>query len=136
MNCPRDNTPLNTEILRGIEAARCNSCTGVWLDLDELDKLEATVPSTEAERRATIEYGERPSDLKCPKCRKQMTTFDYRAHAVELEGCAEHGYWLDAGEDSRVRDIIAERVQDLARSADAEASWGKFLGGLRRGKKR
>jgi Zn-finger nucleic acid-binding protein len=112
----------------------CPECNGRWLDYGELDQLEATVKSTEEERRATVQFGERPGELKCPVCEKTMTTFQYRAHAVEIDVCPEeHGYWLDAGEEGRVRDIIAERVRDLARSANAEAGWGKFLGGIRRG---
>jgi Zn-finger nucleic acid-binding protein len=121
----------------GIEIDHCRSCNGRWLDGDELDRLEATVASTEAERRATIEYSERPGELDCPKCGKRMKQFNYRAYELELDACADgHGYWLDAGEDGRVRDIIAERVRDLQRSASAEAAWGSFLGGLRRGKKK
>ena len=136
MNCPRDNTPLNVETQMEIEIDHCRSCNGRWLDGGELDKLEATVASTEAERRATIEYSERPGELDCPKCSKRMKQFNYRAYELELDACPDgHGYWLDAGEDGRVRDIIAERVRDLKRSADAEVAWGSFLGGLRRGKK-
>jgi len=41
-----------------------------------------------------------------------MTAFNYRAYNLELDVCSqEHGYWLDAGEDGRVRDIIEERVR-------------------------
>jgi Zn-finger nucleic acid-binding protein len=137
MNCPRDNIALNVETQLGIEVDHCPACNGRWLDAHELDQLEATVESTEAERRATIEYGEIKSELKCPKCDKQMTQFNYRAYDLELDTCPDgHGYWLDAGEGGRVRDIIAERVRDLARSADAEAGWSSFLGGLRGGKKK
>ena len=39
--------------------------------------------------------------------------------------------WLDAGEADRVRDLIQQRVRDLNRAANAEASWGGFLGKLR-----
>lgn len=136
MNCPRDNTPLKIESHMGIEVDRCAACNGRWLDNAELDQLEATVTSTEAERRATIEYGEITSELKCPRCDKKMKQFNYRAYDLELDACPDdHGYWLDSGEEGRVRDIIAERVRDLARSADAEAGWSSFLGGLRRKKK-
>lgn len=132
MKCPRDGTDMTSEQVRGIQVDRCSKCSGIWLDLDELDKLESTVTSTEEERRATVMYGERPSELKCPICDKQMITFDYRAHAVEVDTCLDHGWWLDAGEDSRVREIIAERVHDLQRSSAAEAGWRSFLGGLHR----
>jgi hypothetical protein len=63
-----------------------------------------------------------------------MTSFNYRAYNLELDACeSDHGWWLDAGEEARVRDVIQERVKGLSRAASAEAAWGKFLGGLRGG---
>ena len=57
-----------------------------------------------------------------------MKAFNYRAYNLELDTCPEeHGYWLDSGEEGRVRDIISERVRGLQRSASAEAAWGGFL---------
>ena len=137
MKCPRDNTMLAVETHHGIEVDHCPTCNGRWLDHHELDQLEATVASTEEERRATITYGERRSDLKCPVCGEVMKAFNYRAYNLELDVCTqEHGYWLDAGEDGRVRDIIEERVRGLARSATAEAAWGGFLAKLKGGRGR
>ncbi len=133
MNCPRCRADLIAQQqYHGIEVDRCPSCDGRWLDLDELDQLEATVPSTPEERRATIRYAERQSELSCPKCGKRMAAFNYRAYNLELDACDEHGFWLDAGEEARVRDIIQERVRGLARAATAEAAWGRFLSGLKR----
>ncbi len=61
-----------------------------------------------------------------------MVAFNYRAYNLEIDTCSEeHGFWLDAGEGGKVKDIIEERVKDLARSADAETAWAGFLGGLR-----
>jgi Zn-finger nucleic acid-binding protein len=135
MQCPRDGTELKIEHHRGIEVDHCPACNGRWLDNHELDQLEATTMSTEEQRRATITYGERMSDLKCPKCSKKMRVFNYRAYDLELDMCEdEHGYWLDSGEEGRVRDIIDERVRDLARSEQAENAWGKFMSGLRKKK--
>ncbi len=133
MKCPRDGAELIVEHHMDIEVDRCPTCNGRWLDHHELDQLEATA-AAEAERRATIEYGERLGELKCPVCEKTMTAFDYRAQSLELDVCPDgHGYWLDSGEEGRVRDIISQRVRDLGRAAGAEASWGSFLGGIRRG---
>ena len=134
MNCPRDNVELHVDQHRGIEVDRCPTCNGRWLDREELDQLEATVKSTVEERTATIEYSNRASELACPKCGGPMHTFNYRAYSLELDACeAGHGYWLDAGEEGRVRDIIDERVKGLERAASAEASWDKFLDGMRGG---
>ena len=135
MQCPRCHAELAVEKeYHGIEVDRCPSCEGRWLDPDELDQLEATVPSTPEERRATVKYAERKSELACPRCGKQMTAFNYRAYNLELDACEDgHGWWLDAGEEARVREIVQERVRGLARAASAEAAWGHFLGGLRGG---
>jgi Zn-finger nucleic acid-binding protein len=132
MKCPRDDTELKIEHHHGIEVDHCPTCNGRWLDHHELDHLEATVPSTEEERVATIQYARRDSELNCPVCEKQMVAFNYRAYNLELDTCEEkHGFWLDAGEDGRVRDIIEERIKGLQRSSSAEASWDGFLDGLR-----
>jgi Zn-finger nucleic acid-binding protein len=132
MKCPRDNVDLVVEHHHGIEVDHCPTCNGRWLDHQELDHLEATVPSTEAERVATIQYARRESELNCPVCGNQMMAFNYRAYNLELDTCEEkHGFWLDAGEDGRVRDIIEDRIKGLQRSSSAEASWDSFLDGLR-----
>ena len=134
MQCPREGTELVVEReYHGIEVDRCPSCNGRWLDHEELDHLEATVPSTPEERRATVKYAERQSELACPRCGGTMTAFNYRAYNLELDACDEHGWWLDAGEEARVREIVQERVRGLARATSAEAAWGHFLGGLRGG---
>ena len=132
MKCPRCDSELVVEHHRSIEVDHCPACNGRWLDHHELDQLESTVPSTPEERRATVRYGERKSDLNCPVCGKRLTAFNYRAYNLELDACdQEHGYWLDAGEEGRVRDIIDERVRGLARATAAEAAWGRFLSGLK-----
>ena len=135
MQCPRDETELAIEHMHGIEVDHCPTCNGRWLDHHELDLLEA-VRANEEERRATIEYSKRASELNCPVCGKQMLAFNYRAYDLELDTCEdEHGFWLDAGEEGRVHDIIDERVQGLKRTASAEAAWGSFLQGLKGGDK-
>ena len=134
MLCPRCKVELQIEHHHGIEVDHCLSCNGRWLDHHELDELEATVPSTTEQRRATIRYAKKESELNCPKCGKRMTAFNYRAYDLELDTCEdEHGFWLDAGEEGRVRDIIEERIQGLSRAASAEAAWDGFLERLRGG---
>jgi Zn-finger nucleic acid-binding protein len=131
VKCPRDQVDLVAETHHGIEVDRCPTCSGRWLDHHELDQLEATVPSTEEQRLATIQYARRDSDLDCPACGRRMLAFNYRAYDLELDACEEqHGFWLDAGEEGRVRDIVAERVRGLRRAAGAEAAWSRFLDGL------
>ena len=129
LKCPRDETELKIEHHKGIEVDHCPTCNGRWLDHHELDQLEALAAPDEDTRKAMVEYAKRPSDLKCPVCEKQMRAFNYRAYNLEIDTCEdEHGFWLDAGEEGRVRDIMEERVRGLARASSAEEAWGKFLG--------
>jgi Zn-finger nucleic acid-binding protein len=132
MLCPRDNTDLLIEHHQGIEVDHCPTCNGRWLDQEELGHLEATVASDD-ERSGTIEYSKRAGELKCPKCQKTMRAFNYRAVNLEIDTCEDgHGFWLDAGEEGKVRDVMEDRVRGLARSATAEQAWGDFLGRLRK----
>ena len=131
MRCPRDDTELREERMHGIEIDHCPTCNGRWLDHDELDRLEAT-RADEDVRRATIQFTNRPSELACPVCGETMTAFNYRGYDLDLDTCEqEHGFWLDAGEEGKVRDVIDERVKRLKRAAKAEGAWEGFLDDLR-----
>lgn len=131
MDCPRGHGALIVEHHAGIEVDRCETCGGRWLDAHELDALEATVAHEDA-RRGMVAYARRPSELRCPVCGRPMVAFNYRANNLELDTCPdEHGYWLDAGESDRVRDLVEQRVRDLDRAATAEASWRGFMEKLR-----
>ena len=133
MQCPRDGAELQVEHVHGIEVDHCPQCNGRWLDHHELDELEAT-RADEEERRGMVQYAQRYSELNCPVCGERMTAFNYRAYDLELDTCrCEHGFWLDAGEGGRVRDIIDDRIRGLKRGASAEAAWSGFLDGLRGG---
>jgi len=123
MNCPRDGAILHTEREHGVEVDRCATCKGAWYDYDELAELEATV-ADEDQRLGTIEYSKHESRIECPVCAAPMHAFNYRAYNLELDACAEgHGWWLDAGESDRVREIMQERVRGLRRSASAQKAW-------------
>jgi Zn-finger nucleic acid-binding protein len=130
MQCPRCNVELRVEHHAGIEVDHCPQCNGRWLDHHELDELEAKTVPDAGVRRGMITYAKRDSELKCPVCGKQMVAFNYRANPLELDTCEdEHGFWLDAGEEGRVADLIEDRVRGLNRAATAEQAWGEFLRG-------
>jgi Zn-finger nucleic acid-binding protein len=128
LSCPRDASALTEHRVQGIPVDRCDTCQGIWLDLDELDALEATEADAD-ERRATVQFSQRPSELSCPVCGRPMQTFNYRAHSLELETCDEHGYWLDHGEDRQVLQVIQERKRSLRRVPGAEAAWDSARSG-------
>jgi uncharacterized protein len=125
LNCPRDASELAQGKEHDIEIDRCPTCQGAWYDYDELEALETTV-ADDNDRRGMIDYAKRDSELNCPVCQKKMRAFNYRAYNLELDACAEgHGFWLDAGESARVREVMRERVSGLQRAASAEHAWDR-----------
>lgn len=131
MQCPRCNVELLIEHHQGIEVDHCPSCNGRWLDHHELDQLERATVEDEDALRGMVQYAQRESELNCPVCGKRMLAFNYRANPLELDTCEdEHGFWLDAGEEGRVSDLIEQRVRDLNRAASAEDAWSEFLSGV------
>ena len=131
MDCPRDGVTLEIKDHEGIEVDSCPQCEGMWLDHPELDQLEDT-RFDEDDSKGTVAYALRASDIACPQCSGPMRTFNYRAYDLPLDVCeAEHGFWLDKGEETRVLELMDKRIKDLKRSGSAEAEWGKMLGRLK-----
>jgi Zn-finger nucleic acid-binding protein len=58
-----------------------------------------------------------------------LTEFQYRLYDLRLDYCAEnnHGFWLDAGEDERVMELMHKRAADIQRKVDAESAWKQTL---------
>ena len=130
MESPRCKVGLKTRSYKGIEIDQCPKCTGMWLDHPELDQLEDTVLSDD-EIKGMMMYARRESDISCPKCDQVMTTFNYHAYNLPIDFCqAEHGFWLDGGEEKRVLELMEKRTEDLSRTASAEKEWSRLLQGV------
>ena len=127
MNCPRCNTGLKVDEHKGIEVDQCPKGHGMWLDYPELDQLEDKA-FDEDDRKGTLMYAIRDSDISCPKCAERMKTFNYRAYDLPIDVCEkEHGFWLDTGEEDRVLELMKQRIKDLNRASAAEVEWSGFL---------
>lgn len=132
MNCPLGHGPLQPEAHGGLDVEACSICGGEWLQHEQLALLEQTTVNDPIVLAGTIEYDANPVDRLCPVCAKQMYEFDYRANPLEIDACPDgHGYWLDGGEESRVREAVRQRARDLNRAASAEATFGGFLTKMR-----
>lgn len=131
MHCPHDGSDLETCERYGLSLDRCPQCDGLWLDYAELDELEDTV-FPEDEFKGTLIFSDAETALACPVCGQSLKAFQYRLHSLVVEHCPQmHGFWLDAGEEVRVRELLKERAKALAEKVRAEAEWGKLLRRLR-----
>ncbi len=131
MDCPKCGSNLKVTKHKGIEVDRCVSCEGMWLDYPELDQLEDTVLDIDEQKGSMITRpGE--SEITCPKCQGPMQQFRYRYDELWLDVCvAEHGFWLDQGEEKRVLEMMEQRTKDLKRIPRAEEDWARLLGRVR-----
>ena len=131
MKCPKCDGELKPEKQGNIIVQRCDGCSGIWLSYPELQEVEDTVWSDE-KLKGTLEFNENPSTLKCPECGKQMVKFEYRYSNLQLDTCPDmHGFWLDKGEEERIKEIMGEDKSDYERKIKAEDQWGNLLNHMR-----
>jgi Zn-finger nucleic acid-binding protein len=134
MKCPDCNAQLAQKKRDGVEMEICPSCNGMWLTRDELTQLEDEVFDFGDNEKGSLMLGCDPSSRKCPQCAKPMKTFEYREYGLQLDFCEDqHGFWLDAGEDKRVLDLMKEEEKNLGRTVLAQDRFAAHLRFLRSG---
>jgi Zn-finger nucleic acid-binding protein len=134
--CAVCGTPMHTIHHEGVELDACPAGCGVWLDPGELRQVVASedqprprvqqLDELERARGATAEVMSQVASeavRPCPRCGGALRKRDYPGSTVVMDVCAEHGYWLDAGELQRI-EAFAEGTRALAneggRRADGE----------------
>jgi len=128
MNCPKCDGILVKKSYKGIiEVDACPNCRGMWLDFDELDRLE-DVSFDQDEYKGSLIHRKAETEYHCPHCEAKLQEFQYRLYDLRLDYCENgHGFWLDAGEDVRVMGIMAVRAAEIQRKVDAETEWQSIL---------
>jgi len=131
MECPKCGAQLIKKYYKGmLEVDYCPICRGMWLDFNELDKLEDTVYAEDGFKGSLI-HRESEVTSKCPVCSAHLLEFQYRLYDLKLDACPQqHGFWLDAGEDERVLQIMRAQRDRIARKTEAETDWKHTLFGL------
>jgi uncharacterized protein len=131
MDCPGCGSTLEKKSYRGIEVDQCPGCRGMWLDIYELDELEDKAFDVD-DLKAELAHSSEPTERHCPHCGSRLQGFQYGGYSLELECCERgHGYWLDAGEEKKVLELMRQRANNIVRKFEAEAEWDKTLRRLR-----
>ena len=128
MKCPKCDGMLVKKSYKAIiEVDACPNCRGMWLDFDELDRLE-DVTFDQDEYKGSLIHRAAETSYSCPCCESNLREFQYRLYDLRLDYCEnKHGFWLDAGEDVRVMGIMATRAAEIQRKVDAETEWQSIL---------
>ena len=134
MKCPNCGADLIAAERDGLAVEACPSCNGMWLTPQELNDLEDETFRLGDEEKGTLVFSSDASTRACPDCGQRLRTFEYRLYDLDLDYCeAGHGFWLDAGEDKRVLQLMSEEQARLKRSGRAEDAWKAHLRHLRSG---
>ncbi|MBV9548259.1 MAG: zf-TFIIB domain-containing protein [Alphaproteobacteria bacterium] len=134
MKCPACGAPLGQKTRDGVEMEVCDSCGGMWLTSQELAELEDEVFDFGDDEKGSLMLGSAPSSKKCPQCGKQLQSFKYRLYELNMEFCDEgHGFWLEAGEDKRVLELMKDEEKNLGRKVIAEDRFAAHMRYLRSG---
>lgn len=132
MKCPRCHSDLTPTKRDGVDMETCPSCQGMWLTSQELTRLEDEVFDLGDDEKGSLVFSPAATTDPCPQCGQPMQRFGYRLYDVEMDFCpAAHGFWLDAGEDKRVLDIMKKEERDLERTVLAQDKWATRLKHLR-----
>jgi Zn-finger nucleic acid-binding protein len=134
VKCPIDGSELERTTAHDVPAALCGTCHGLWIERDDFAKLEDEAFDLGDQEKGTMVFESEATDHPCPECGVALRSFQYRMYDLELELCpVGHGYWLTAGEDDRVLELMLLEENDLKRSEKAEGRWKRLLGRLRSG---
>ncbi|MGH1433862.1 MAG: zf-TFIIB domain-containing protein [Lewinella sp.] len=106
MNCPRCKVSMQLETIKEknyqLEIDRCPQCDGIWLDFEEMKKLESIVEPVAWEVRQIPPQVDQLIGLYCPRCPDSplLIKADHpRDRHVIIDYCKKcQGTWLDPGE--------------------------------------
>jgi len=122
-NCPVDDFTLSEESYEGyFKIDRCPTCRGVWLDKDELKKIQGlqindyrealAEPENNVARAFALAQSRQEKPYKCVKCDATLTKKEYAYNSqIQIDSCPNGcGMWLDAGELEALEQFY-ERLQ-------------------------
>lgn len=110
IDCPRCNRAMPPGAI-----AACTRGCGVWVNAETA--RDALLPNERAPSRLTTWFRE---CVPCPHCSTQMTLCGYDMSL--LQGCEEHGYWIDeetVSQTGLARPLVAPQVQRARDAAKA-----------------
>ncbi|HEY3448636.1 MAG TPA: zf-TFIIB domain-containing protein [Myxococcales bacterium] len=105
LTCPGCKAEMTESTSGGLSVDVCPSCSGLWLDRDEFEKLGGELP------KGGVCYG---GDRRCPRCDAPM---EIRPSKVaELDLCPHcKGMYLDKAELNLLVRVAQVAAEDLAR---------------------
>ena len=101
MKCVKCDGTLRRVGLEEIEVDRCDTCSGIWFDSGELQRILGRATIAELRTKAKSSKTDDTKRATCPRCRGEgkLVQVASLTSEIHIDTCAVcGGQWLDAGE--------------------------------------
>ena len=108
MQCVKCDGQLEGVTVEEIEVDQCVTCSGIWFDFGELEKILDTGSISTLKNEVDNNQGHDAQKEKCPRCGGvgnivQVTSL--KNAEVHIDSCSVcYGQWLDGGELEEIAD--------------------------------
>ena len=106
MECVKCDGKLETITLGEIEVDKCTSCSGIWFDLGELEKVLESDSIEALKNEVDNNQGHDEQHGKCPRCGgagNMIQITSLKNPHVHIDICSVcYGQWLDGGELEKI----------------------------------
>lgn len=112
MKCPRHYTStLVSTALKGIEVEQCPTCTGFWMEADELKRVLGAMDRAPTGSLMPPPCADDEAPMRCPRCGAVAVLVS--APPVLINVCSAcQGVWLDAHELDKLKTLENEGKLD------------------------
>ena len=138
MKCPADGQELTKQTYEAdIEIEKCQTCGGIWLDDNELERIQSTserdysdsinrAPDLAAQAYAMAMQQSKPT-VCCPGCGNAMERIEHAGCSqIMVDTCPScSGVWLDDGE-LKALEVFFEKTAAEVEAETAEVRTGFF----------
>jgi len=108
MNCIKcKNGKLEPVLIDKIEVDKCDSCSGIWFDIGELDEIMKKEDLELLKNTIENNAGHDVLKVPCPKCGGEgnmIRVTSMKDESVHIDTCSVcYGQWLDGGELEKLK---------------------------------
>ena len=124
--CPHCRQPLRSVVIGTTSVEECESCLGLWVDVNSFEKIcadreqqAAVLGAASPAPRSPITEPIKVRYFHCPECGQLMNRINFaRCSGVIVDICKGHGTWFDRDELSRIIEFIRAGGLDEARAKE------------------
>jgi len=124
IRCPRC-AAADVLWLGSLEVDRCRSCSGIWVDADELKAFRTLADDVGVQEgvRSALDDMRKPAPasstgyVSCPVCAETMSRTNHAdVSGIPIDHCRRHGSWLDHDDAVRLFELMASGDEERLRA--------------------